>query len=219
MNVLFLTATQNEMNTLCSYEKEEKTFFPSRHDIRLFHNVTGVGACDVDHKLILPSCGGYPDVVISFGCVGSISTSILSGSFIFPTAVSFLDNQELYEINLSSNKPLFLPWIYEVTSCKPFFGKITTVHSFVFQQEHKTFLHCSLGALAVDMESFFIVKACANSFIPIVLIRLVVDDYSDNFCALEEYLSKENSILSHSSYTLCTILDNVLSNLKIKPSK
>lgn len=219
MNVLFLTATQNEMNTLSSYEKDGNSILSSRHDIRLFRAVTGVGACDIERKLVLPSSGGYPDVIISFGCVGSISTGVMSGSFVFPTAISFLDNLELHEITLLSNKTLFLPWIYEVMSCKPCFGKIATVQGFVMHKGHKMLLHDSLGALAVDMESYFIAKACVSHSIPVVLIRLVIDDCSDDFSSLEEYLSKENSILSHNSHTLCAIVDNVLSQLKVEHSK
>lgn len=105
--------------------------------------------------------------LMSFGVCGGLAAGIITGDLILPSSVMM--NGEILPIN--SN------WHAKVSQQLPYVktGPIVSVSIAVTTPEGKAALHKTSQAIAVDVESFTVVKTALAHNLPTLIIRAVLD--------------------------------------------
>jgi len=106
-----------------------------------------------------------PDIVISAGFSGALTRGLSVGDIVIPKLVT-LDGED------RSHRVARLPGI---TTNETGYEKILTARRFIAHPEEKEALFNRSGAVAVDMESFFVAEACAARQTLFFAIRAISD--------------------------------------------
>lgn len=121
------------------------------------------------------------DMVIDFGCAGSLDENIANGDFVVATEAKYFEMDLHFvsqrEIRFCSSKPvvdLFIS-ILQKMQIPYHVGTIVTCDHFVADVAEKMVLRKTFSALAVDMESAAIGQVCMRNNVPFASVRIISD--------------------------------------------
>ena len=213
MKVLFLSATDQELNCLTQPPLPEDSIRTSEKSFTSFFKILGVGQYSIEANLPPLLSSLSPDIVVLFGSIGGLCSNLTSGTFFFPTSVLHVSDVNSTFFDLPANKSFFLPWFQDFTSESPFFGSMITVSDFINSSEQKVFLQKTFNVSAVDMETFFVVKICSLKSIPVLVIRIVIDCFSDVDLSISDYLNFEHDVFLRKKDLIAGIVTQISSRL------
>ncbi len=114
------------------------------------------------------------------------------------------------KFDLPMNSSFFSLWNQKSLSNRPLLGELITSHYFVNHPAEKFFLQKKINVSAVDMETFFAVKICSDKSIPILIVRIIIDSFSDRLLDISTYLEKEEKILTDKYTTIKKIMTETI---------
>lgn len=134
--------------------------------------VAGAGADTGVQELAESGCR----LVVSWGTAGALSPRLKAGDLCLPEAVLTREGVRL---------PTDTNWRTRLSSavrdlCPVRFGVLLDSPVIVCEPAEKAVLADACGALAVDMESGPVAKACARRDLPFLVVRSIIDEAGDS---------------------------------------
>jgi len=213
MKILFIAATQTEINCIkpSSCLNDSLIFYKNEHHCIFNYKIIGIGQSAIEKNLSSLLSAFSPDIVLLFGSAGGLVPNIPSGAIFFPSSVLRIHNDTIEKFDLPMDDSFFSSsCTKEAVSGQVFQGGLVTSSHFVNFPEEKSFLWKNFHVSAVDMETFFAVRVCSEKSIPVIVMRVIIDDLSIGKLTTSAYLNKEEKIFANKNQIIKKNINKIL---------
>lgn len=206
--ILILIPTYHEFNLLFNKLKKARErlyFFDEKIGCMTSFSICGIGEKEVSKNVVHDLNFFTPDFLMLLGSTGGVNDILKSGDFVIPI-----------EICDSQNRTVIIgapPYSFLTKKFNIKYVRSLTVPCFVDNSHSKELLRKVFTVDTVDMENYYVAKACNAHGIPYMIVRIVVDEKDVTIDSLESYQKLEEKVLSNSANEFLQIIKNVLKKI------